>query len=292
MKYFGEYLIEKKLITPSDLVAALFEQRAKSPSLASIAFSEKLISADDLLKIFKKQFEENLDFFGAAKSLNLWSPAMQEKCEREVKLRQAPLGQILIQNGKFDVKGLVMALDEFLSQAEAPSALPKQDSPAKTQQGAGASVQMDSFLEVDQLFSERTQLEMQNQLNMLLNNLNQDEMAVSFCGDIAEQFKRIRGLARFSGAKAFEGLFEMGENLLGLFIKSAHIKSEETVKAVAEEVLSLITLASLMLSHIKQTQGDEASFVAEKQTQWDNLKSKYLNLAEALGRQDQKGAAA
>ncbi len=118
MKFFGEFLVEKNLVTDEVLVDALIEQLKSMPSLTEIAFETKLFPAKSFLSILSLQTNEKLDFKTAAEKLGLWSVEIEERVSRTLSEKKIPLGQILVRNGKVGFEDITKALDEYLSGLE------------------------------------------------------------------------------------------------------------------------------------------------------------------------------
>jgi hypothetical protein len=118
MKLFGEYLVEKSIITADQLVMALVEQNAKLPSVAQIAFERKLIPSDEILKVFKIQFEKKTGFIEAARELNLWNDQIHQETEKQIGALRVPLGQILVETASIPLESITHALDNFLGDIE------------------------------------------------------------------------------------------------------------------------------------------------------------------------------
>lgn len=115
MNYFGEFLVEKKIVSAEKLIVAILQQIKEQPCPAKIAFDEKFITAKDLIHIFKIQHEQKLDFFTAATLEKVLSSEQVESIKEKIQCLQIPLPTILLKNGDIEVKNLVHALDEYLS---------------------------------------------------------------------------------------------------------------------------------------------------------------------------------
>lgn len=118
MKYFGEYLVKKGIISSQDLVEAFLDQIMHLPPLPKLIYDQKLLSTDQIMQVFIAQQDENVDFATACKQLGFWDDDFNTKIEKIYDERRVPFGQFLIQNGAIDIKLLIKTLDEFLSQAE------------------------------------------------------------------------------------------------------------------------------------------------------------------------------
>ena len=115
MNYFGEYLVEKKIVSEEKLIVAILQQIKEQPCPAKIAIDENLITAKDLIHLFKIQYEQQLDFFTAATLKKFLTSEQVKIIKEKIQGLQIPLPTILLRNGDIEVKNLVHALDEYLS---------------------------------------------------------------------------------------------------------------------------------------------------------------------------------
>ena len=112
---FGDYLIEKNVITESQLLEGLLEQIERTPSYAMACYQGKLLSAHDLLLVLKEQQKKSTDFFSAAKSLQLWTDNKTVELLDILNVQRRPLGEILVEKGFIQLRELTLYLDEFLA---------------------------------------------------------------------------------------------------------------------------------------------------------------------------------
>ncbi|MCB0422495.1 MAG: hypothetical protein KDD61_15955 [Bdellovibrionales bacterium] len=114
-QFFGEYLVEKQLISEEDLLAALVEQSQSIPTYLEAAFKNKLLPAEKILSVLKVQVTEGLEFKSSCRHLNLWSPELEQQLDSVISKERIPLGKILLSQNKLEVKQLIAALDDFLA---------------------------------------------------------------------------------------------------------------------------------------------------------------------------------
>jgi hypothetical protein len=117
MKLFGDYLVERKLISNQVLAEVLIEQLKSIPSTAEVVFEYKLLSTDQILAVLRKQTEAKKGFVEAARDLELWSEDIARRVEEVLGVVRIPLGQLLINSGKVSIEQITDALDHFLSEA-------------------------------------------------------------------------------------------------------------------------------------------------------------------------------
>lgn len=118
MKLFGEYLIEKNIVSTEQMVAALIRQTSKMPGMAEIAYNKKLLRPDQIFKILKLQNSSRIGFIEAAKELNIWNDSVAEKFEKSLDEVRTPLVQVLIEMEAVRPESVTHALDEFLGDVQ------------------------------------------------------------------------------------------------------------------------------------------------------------------------------
>jgi hypothetical protein len=118
MKFFGDYLVEKKLISEETLADALVRQVRALPSTAEVVHEKKLISPEKLLQIFRLQTKTHAGFIEAASELKAWSDQIQTEVEDHLATIRPPLGQVLVESGKMTAQQIMNALDEFISERD------------------------------------------------------------------------------------------------------------------------------------------------------------------------------
>jgi hypothetical protein len=116
MKFFGEYLVEKGLVNPDDLVKALLEQVNTTPSVAAVTHELGLMGAKEMLLVLGHQSRQQVEFKKAATDLGKWTPEIDATVLKTLSQKKIPIGQILVKNRATSFDILTKALDEFLSQ--------------------------------------------------------------------------------------------------------------------------------------------------------------------------------
>ena len=115
MKYFGDYLVSKGLITREMLLAGLVEQADGLPSVLRVIWEQKLLTEEQFFQALDAQAREGLEFRHACMSLGLWNEAMDKKAQECLARHRIPFGQILVKKGVIDLTTLTRAFDEFLA---------------------------------------------------------------------------------------------------------------------------------------------------------------------------------
>jgi hypothetical protein len=123
-KYFGEFLIEKGIITEENLVDALVEQISTTPPICQVVVEKKILPAKKVFEAFRYQQENNVEFVQACKALGTWTQEIQDRAFSVIDDLRKPLGHILVKKGLIDLKKLTSMLDEFMSQITTSVAAP------------------------------------------------------------------------------------------------------------------------------------------------------------------------
>jgi hypothetical protein len=118
MKLFGEYLIEKNIVSTEQMVAALIRQTSKMPGMAEIAYNKKLLRPDQIFKILKLQNQSNCGFIEAARELNIWNDSVSGKFEKALDEVRTPIVQVLVEMEAAKIETVTHALDEFLGDVQ------------------------------------------------------------------------------------------------------------------------------------------------------------------------------
>lgn len=210
MKYFGEYLVEKKIVSADNLVQAVLQQTQSQPLTAQIAFEKKVFSADEMIKIFSFQQEHQLDFFAAGHATGLLTDEKKKLIENEQQQQHIPLARILLKNGYVGTKELVHALDEFLSTAKSPTTPTVANLKLAVPNTAG--LPSFNFQKIDSTFGAELQgalsqnkiLEVINVLQLVKQNAAVKELVQEFLQDVLKSVHTIRGLAKAAKAQVID----------------------------------------------------------------------------------------
>lgn len=235
MKLFGEYLVEKKLITDSILVSALIEQMKSLPTTAEIVLEKKLISVEQVLKIFRDQFVRKCSFVDSAKALNAWSSEISIAVEDHLATVRVPLGQVLIQMGSVSLEQVTHALDDFLSEIETTkeAQVPPPDVPASEVAAQDSSSYCD-------LFSDGLRSKIDSFFVSDSGKLATQEVIAN----VVEEVHRLKGGARLVGARLSEQLLTNLEQTLNLVLtlelSSFSPEQVAALKVASDQILQLL----------------------------------------------------
>jgi hypothetical protein len=286
MKYFGEYLVKKGVITSQDLVEAFLDQIMHLPPLPKLIYDLKLLGSDQIMQAFITQQDENIDFASACRQLGYWNEEFNEKIEKIYDEQRVPFGQFLIQNGALDIKVLIKTLDEFLSQAENPMSrvgkavptskpkaepLPTQVSTTDTCVAPIVSGKIENLpngqnnlnfkvpaldstsREICDFFNTGKKDELDNLLTLVKQNVSVKELAGDFLQDVLKNIHTLKGVARFCKAEIIDFIADQIENALTSYLKSPFFGTKE----VGEQLCLLISRALSILLDLRNSISDQ-----------------------------------
>jgi hypothetical protein len=285
-KYFGEFLVEKGVITKENLVDALIEQIATTPPLCQVIYQKKILPTATVFDAFRFQQDHQVEFMQACKSMGLWTKEVQDKAYESIDELRKPLGHILVSKGLIDLKKLTHMLDEFLSQlasTSVPQSKPEVKAPEviiTPKLSAGdlladlpESIQPGILMELDETFDEKKRKMIRVALSLVKDNAGTD---VGICKKLIQDcFKIIHGLNEMLSMLALDKLSEFltaMESYLNNIQGRMQDRSKESVIADTELLTKSIDLAwSLRLSIMANA--TEREFFKEEVTaqQFSNL---------------------
>ncbi len=242
MKYFGEYLIEKNIITEEQLVIALIEQMKLSAPIPVIANNLHLFTNTEFLKIFKWQTEKGVDFIQACKELNMWTSDRHNTVFSHITKNRPPIGQIIVNLGFSDLETLTKSLDDFLSRLE-KVAEPIANSPVTP------VVQTTQLAEVVQ---EAKAQEKENLIQPTQNNLTQKSAAgidISFAEELKDQMKEFCKQEILDLLQAFESTLD--EAAAAELITKLHLLKGTAKLASAVKLSEFLNRIEACIQHLK-----------------------------------------
>jgi hypothetical protein len=216
-KYFGEFLVEKGVITEENLVDALIEQLANTPPLCQVIHQKKILSSAKIFEAFRFQQDNQVEFMQACKAIGAWTQEVQEKAFNSLDDIRKPLGHILVSKGLIDLKKLTNMLDEFLSQLSmAPAAAPIPTpvsipvvvaAPVIESEELMESYQPGILMELDETFDEKKRKMVRVALSLVKDNAGSDNaICKKLMGDV---YKIVHGLNGLLGLLALDKLSEL-----------------------------------------------------------------------------------
>jgi hypothetical protein len=281
-KYFGEFLVEKGIITKDNLVDALVEQVSSTPPLCQIVFENNIIDSQKLFEIFRHQQDYSSDFISSCKTLGCWSQEVQFKINACLDELRKPLGHILVSRGWIDLKKLTHMLDEFLSQLTveiprtAPAATPVKTPEFTAPPAPSASVtaaSVDDLLETiqpgilsefDETFDEKKKKMVRVALSLIKDNLEADpNVCKKLFSDI---LKILTTLNDQLAMLALEKITELLSAMIGAITKinaSQGTLSKDKLSQSTAELTKAIDLAWTLKQSIL-TEATERSFFSDQ----------------------------
>jgi hypothetical protein len=94
--YFGDYLVNEKIITTNQLLEALCFQLESMPSFFKILFEKQLVSSDKLLSLIKEHIKNDFDLISALESKKLLTKDQVNLIMQTQISQKIPLGQVLV----------------------------------------------------------------------------------------------------------------------------------------------------------------------------------------------------
>lgn len=206
-KLFGDFLVERSLITKNQLTEALVEQLRGVPHVATLAFDDQLIESEELYEILKLQQSENIDFISALKTLQSDSESVIEVLRTRLMNIRKPLGQILVERGFLTLEKLTSELDEFLVGAETKESSAgletlNYEKIANTFDFLSGLTQDDEALYLDILGNVKRSIESLRLVGKMSGN---NELTLS-TDKILQKIEKFEGLKAFPEARVLEGI--------------------------------------------------------------------------------------
>jgi CheY-specific phosphatase CheX len=99
VKFFGQYLLEKNLITPEQLVETVEYQESKNLKFGEYALSKGYLTKEDIKRIQEEQKHVDMKFGEIAVKLNILTPEQVEEILRMQKNEHIFIGEALVKKG-------------------------------------------------------------------------------------------------------------------------------------------------------------------------------------------------
>jgi len=290
-KFFGEFLIEKGIISNDNLVEVLVEQIAATPPLCQLVFDKKILPPSSIFSAFRYQQENQVEFMQACKALGLWTGEVQEKTNRYLEEIRKPLGQLLVKKGYIDLKKLTKMLDEFLSQMSMEPQLkvePQQLPPvvemapvepapvqARPVMIAEPEFQPGILMELDETFDEKKRKIVRVAISLARDNAGTDAaVCKKLFQDVYKIVHSLNGLLSLLALERLSEILSAMENYLGVAQSKLSSASKEEIVRDCDLLIKAIEMAwALRVSII--THATENAFLYEdnNQAQFDELKA-------------------
>lgn len=241
-KYFGRYLVERKIVTEHELVIALIDQSKTAPSIPEIVLRLQLMNPEQVLDVFDRQTSLGVDFMRAARELSLWSEEIQRKVFKVLEDEKRLIGEILISKGLVRAESLVDILDDYINEPDIHTTpektvlIPVVESPS-VEMGLSEKVQeskkpLEDFdavgAEVQEYFT-----------NVRLERISGELPRLDFSG-IRKVIKELRGRIYLANLKRMNSILFALEEIAGFGEKGAISISElEAYRGLVLDAISL-----------------------------------------------------
>lgn len=215
-KLFGDFLVEKGLLTPETLLQVLVDQMRNVPSIAEAVYDGRFLPLDVQLEILRLQTRHKWSYQEASAHLGYWTDDLVSKISEATEKSRTPLGQLVLSKTNMKFTELTKALDEYLSQdlssksADTKPPLPHHkigSIPAGSTQAAELSLNTGKPTIGENLLSELLEVfsdERRTRIDSLMQTLNnvisskQVDSDISGClRTIHSEFQALWGAARF-----------------------------------------------------------------------------------------------
>jgi hypothetical protein len=113
--FFGEYLVEKKIIDEKQLVKALIEQFKSIPSLLQVIHDNNALDEQSLVKVLNLQFQDKSDIISAIQKMNaLPVEKLTELIKTQISFKK-PLGEVLVDLKFANVSDVRTGLEQYIT---------------------------------------------------------------------------------------------------------------------------------------------------------------------------------
>lgn len=119
---FGEFLVQKGLMSAPVVLGMLIEQIRNQPSVAEIIFTEKLLTEMQQLEVLRVQSRTGWDYQQACVDRGYWSDTIATVVIQKSAQARTPIGQLIVKSGLMPFGELTRALDEFVGSCETDGA--------------------------------------------------------------------------------------------------------------------------------------------------------------------------
>jgi hypothetical protein len=246
MKYFGEFLVQQKIISEDQLLMTLVEQVKSTPSLVEIAFENHFFPSSQLLSVLRLQHQENISFIGAAQKLNLWSEELAHKAHEVTSAKRAPLGELLVSRGLLKVEQLSKFLDEFFAKREVPTA------------PAGSPVTLAASVTEPSVYCESFTKGFYEDCKRLFDSLAAGGVDIELLKNNVEQWHRVLGAAKLEQWTLSASLVAKIEQVVLLLSKKDFLKMTAELRGQARTALqSALSLVWAVRQEIESGAGEK-----------------------------------
>jgi hypothetical protein len=263
-KYFGDYLIQKGVLTDEHLVDALIEQLGSTPSLCQVVHQQKMLPPHTILEAFRYQQDHQVEFLEACRAIGVWSTELQGTATTVLEAVRKPLGQILVNRGLVDLKKLTYMLDEFLSQIAAATPAPEAVAPPASAVATDATVdtfQPGILMELGESFDDKKKKIARTALVLLKENSGGDmQICRKLLQDVQAIIQSVNRAVAFLAMDKLTELLTTIEARLGQILSGLPARPVEEIVLEAEALIRAIDVAWGLRMSIINTRSESAFF--------------------------------
>lgn len=247
-KLFGEYLVQKSLITEEQLLDALIAQIEEQDSVVKIVRDLNLMNTNEVLQVLKAQVVSQRSFLDSAKDLGFWNQGKVEKIFNYMSAQRTPLGEILLKKKILDIGKLTSALDEYFGE--------------KIKNASTEKIVSQNVAELDKMensyneFFEFIKPKYFEILKSIADGLTvEKKINLNIWHELCDETHRIQGAANLYDLTEMAEFFEKSERTFRVILtgKFSDLK-EDMIRKISFILEDLETLLkSALIHHQKQT---------------------------------------
>ncbi|MEY4616575.1 MAG: hypothetical protein RJB66_1535, partial [Pseudomonadota bacterium] len=267
MKYFGEYLIHHKIVSAENLVKATIEQMESQPVASKIAFEIGLLSAEEMILIFKFQQENKTHFLDAAQKTKILTADKRDQLELELSKRSTSLATILLNKGYVELKDLVRSLDEFISESKASgqspatsnSSSPSVPSPLAVSEDGDMtfnSIDGSSATQLAQIFSKEKMNELINVLQLVKQNATMKDLVHEFMDDSLKTIVKLKEVAHDHQGLLVEKVLETIEGAMSKVVNGQTSEPDRIAQVIVPSIEAGLHFCSEATTELEKNRND------------------------------------
>lgn len=270
MTFFGNTLIDKGLISKSDLVNALIQQSSALPSPAKVCLEKGLMDADSILEGITMRGPGD-NFKCSCKRLGSWTDEINAAIIEEQTKLKTPLGQILVNNFGVDIS----VISDELNQSEPSLEVPTGKNDEFSYEFTFPKVSGETKKQYLDFFSQ----EVKDHLEQGFNTITQEDHDPDKFASLEEVIQQLSAAASFA---RMEVSFKMCESLTQIMTILAeegvsNLGTNEAVQSACIKTLDVLW----ELHRFIEISGSEQEFWANNVSQ-SNFRSSMVAMSDLL----------
>lgn len=278
--YFGDYLVQKQIISYEQLLQALCYQIESMPSMIRIVLDNKLVDAKEMLELLKKQAKDDLDILEILKNEKKLSPEKISELEMKQFAYKIPLGEALVKLNFSTLDAIDKHLKEFYEQKFNLAEIPQESSKASDVEISAAALESLKELGIDingpatnvsvnhltpkpfidqylELFSEKFKKKLLKLIDILEKEAGSDSDISNYLNSLYRDLHLLKGAVVLSELNLQEKFISSWENK----IEELLAKNNDEIRAWCKLKLNALVLSVNLLwearQHIDQHKTDQ-----------------------------------